>query len=389
MIHLRLREEKLKDKKVKDKMLRVGIILRYLWIAGAPKIAIYQTRGLIKQGCNAELLILAVSPRYRGEYDALLCNVPHKILKVPRILEMLEIKMTNLLFRKLRENERVLPLTTIPLAIKYARKYDLLLCHDPFSGFVGLLCKIFFKIPYVIYLHEAPIRHYLLRPLEVIVIKNAAIVLTVTHKVAGVVRSILRDKVKVKALPPGFPVILRKQRTRSDYVLAASRWDIYRTPFWIISLAREIRNMKFLVLGYWQSMILYQKIKQQASNYDNIIICKRPVKEELLNKIIDKSLAVIRFHKTEHGIATITWEAVHRGVPVIVNKELGVAPYIRKYGAGVVINKLDHQEVKKALTEIWINYEKYIENCYRLAEAFSMSAHAKKLIEIFRNLISR
>lgn len=363
--------------------MRVGVILRYLWIAGAPKIAIYQVKGLIEQNHRAKLIILAVSPRYKGEYDHLLHEVPHTFIQIPKSIEIFELILNNILFGKWRPRERVIPLTSIILTMRQVVGYDVLICHDPLSGFIGLIAKTFFNIPYIVYLHETPFGKRIFTPIERIVLNRADIVLTVTDKVAKDASRVIRRK--VVALPPGLPINQQKFKLKGDYVLTAARWDATRKPDWLIDVARRNKHKRFLVLGYWQSEELYNEFLTRVHGLNNIILYPHTVEEDVLNKLLKSSLAVIRLNPGEHGIATIVWEAVHKGVPVVVNSDLGVAEYIETFNAGVVVDRLDGETIGKALAKIERDYDVYVKNCIKLANYYSIKNHTKQILFFIKN----
>lgn len=365
--------------------IKIGIILRYLWIAGAPKIAVYQVQGLIKQGYLAELIILAMSPKYRGEYDSLLHKIPYIFVTVPKFIEKIELVLNNKLFGKWRPEERLIPLASILLAVKHVAKYDILLCHDPFSGFLGLLAKVLLRKPYVVYLHETPFGNKYFIPFERIILRLADAIFAVSEKVVEEINISIRHKV---ALPPGLPTERSDKQKVEKIILTVARWDRDRRPDWIVKIAKEMENFTFFVSGYWQSKNLYEEFVVKSRNIKNLIVCQKPIKEEELGKLLSLSLVVIRFNPLGEALGMIAWEAVHKGVPVIVNSSLGVARYIKTFNAGIVVVNIDDiKSIKEALIEISKNYQQYAENCLKLGEYYNVENQSKRLAELLRSTI--
>jgi len=366
--------------------MRVGVILRYLWIAGAPKIAIYQVKGLIELGYDAELLILAVSPRYKGEYNSLLREVPHIYVHVPKLIEKVELVLNNILFGRWRPGERVIPFSSILFSTKFLKRYYVLLCHDPFSGLVGYLAKLLFKRPYMIYLHETPFGFQPFSFIEKRVLMFADGVIAVTGKVAKETSTLIRRE--VIPLPPGFPSARHKDFFDKDFVLTVARWDENRRPDWGIEVAERCKHIKFLVLGYWQSESLFEEFAERSKYLKNVSLSKT-ISEEKLQELLRVTSVVMRFNpRHESGIATIAWEAVHKGVPVIVNSSLGIAEYIRIFNAGIVVDEINAELIEKALIMIKNNYKHYVENCLRLSEYYSSKNCAQNLAKLIRVLVS-
>lgn len=369
--------------------MKIGVILRYLWIAGAPKIAAYQVRGLNEMGYKARLFILAVSPKYRGEYDDIINSIPHKFINVHNIFKKIEIVLSKILFSKTRPGERVLPIFTIIPALKTIRDYDILLCHDPFSGIIGFLGKILYNKKYIVYIHEKTSDSLFFKLFEEIILKFADYVLAVSDKVAGYAEK--HTKIRVKPLPPGFPVDLKINERVKAYVdkkaLIAARWDINRRPDWMIKIAEETKELKFIITGYWQDKEVLKSFLEKAVKFNNIKIYTSPVAERDFIKMIDRAFVIIRMNVGELGIATLSWEAVHKGVPVIVNSELGSAEYVKNFNCGVVVSSVDNvNEVEKALNIINDNYKNFVKNCLKLSKEYSIYNHAKQIIRIIEDI---
>ena len=370
------------------------MVLRYLWVAGAPKIACYQVIGLRELGYDARLKILAVSPRYRGEYDQILKGVPHDKVRAPNVICGVERALNRIAFGEFREGERALPIYALARSIcdKEIARSSALICHDPFSGIAGYIHRRLFNILYVIYVHEVPFGVRKFSLVEKEVLENADMILTVSDKISRVIRKAIKCK-NVIPLPPGLPAevkdlqfLLEKSKSPKKYVLTAARWDIRRRPDWVIEAAKRVKELNFIVLGYWQSQSLLASFLRKAHNLKNVIVLRGTISEEKLKHVLRRAMIVVRLNVQEYGIATIAWEAVHMGVPVIVNSELGVADYINKFKAGVVIPKIDPTLIEHAINEILGDYERYVRNCVKLASSYDVRSQAERLAKILYEL---
>jgi len=373
--------------------MKVPVILRYLWVAGAPKIACYQVMGLRDLGYDAKLKVLAVSPRYRGEYNQLLKRIPYTIVKTPRIICDIECVLNRFIFGEFREGERALPIYALIKSIGNMRRSQALLCHDPFSGVLGYLHKKLYGTPYIVYVHEMPFGNAPFKFMEKTVLNASDMILTVSDKISKLLKNGYIKGKKVKALPPGLPVEVKNisslqnkiARTRK-YVLTAARWDLFRRPDWIIETAKRLKGLDFIVLGYWQSRSLFIEFLKKTKNLNNIMIFKHTVSEQELKHLVRNALAVVRLNIIGESLAMIAWEAVHAGTPVIVNSDLGVADYINEFRAGIVIPRVEPTLIVDAIKELMSDYKFYVEGCVRLAQYYNVRNHAERLAEILNDI---
>ncbi|HSC55378.1 MAG TPA: hypothetical protein VLC98_17220 [Phnomibacter sp.] len=71
------------------------------------------------------------------------------------------------------------------------------------------------------------------------------------------------------------------------------------------------------------------------------------------------------------------------GVPVIGNNVPGLFP-IRDFSAGQLIDTLEAEEIKKAIDKIELEYDKYVEGCYKAAAYYNFNEAVKPFIEFLK-----
>jgi len=387
--------------------MKIGIILRVLWPAGAPRIAIEQVKRLSARGHNCKLIIYRESD-YKFRYEEFLNDIDVKFVTrgiTSRISEIIN-SFTLPFLPSFRGKESIVDVTTIilyPLLIS-KKSYDVILCHDQFAGISGYLLKKIKGIPYVVYVHERPlcigyspknacvnkIKKWF-NNIEKKVFENADCVIASTDAIYEDLIKLF--KIKATILYPGCNPTVTPFLNRRNFVLALSRWDAPRNPYFLFDIAKKNKSLKFIIAGSWTPKSFEEEYRKNMNKQEikNIEI-RSNIPEKDLQELYKTAAVSIRWGINEFGTSMSTLESISHGCPVIVNKELGGARLITHGVDGFVVDGLDSDEyvkyIRLLLDKEDIAKEMRI-NAWNLAKSLSWENHVKRLDEIINNITKR
>ncbi len=369
--------------------MRIDIVLRILWTAGAQKLAIEETKRLSKLGHDVRLVFLRGSPL--GGYSDLLESVNYVILSNDgnSFLSPLFQYLTRAFFPDRGVESRV----DLNLLIKYpfwARQNmpDLVICHDQWAGFSGLLSNALYGIPYIVYLHERPPSYEipllgrLARIWEGAVLGRAARVEAVTSKVAESYSS----HQSIDPVPNWVGMDGGKSRyalPQPKEIIAVSMWDYGRKPTLYLDLLQEIPEYSLNMVGRWRIPALKSEFvkRMQELNLTGRVRLYEGISESTLYDLYDRSRFAMRFGFGEYGMGTLV-EAMSRGLPVIVNNDLGIAPIIRAHNAGLVLSDIDPKTIREFIkqAEHADVYGLLVNNVRELTKKYTWDRHCQLLL---------
>jgi len=372
--------------------MRIGILLRILWPAGAPKIAIMEAKELTKLGHDVTLYFLR-SSEFGYKYEDLLKDVNYKVISPNHKSLMTPIysKITRM-FAKDRGDESRVDYDLIrkfPSVIK-DEKLDYLVCHDQWAGLSCYYAHKKHNIPYSVFIHEKlsnyslPILGKIATDLERKALFNAEKIFAVTDKVGNTITN-KYPELKGKVIPnyPGMELKreIKPYEERENVILAVSMWDRGRKPELYLEIASSLPKYSFMMAGNWRIKELkeefIEKIKEKGVK--NLTL-REGLSENELSEMYSKSKFSLRFGFSEYGPAMVVIESLSNGTPVIVNKDLGTAELIKENNAGIVVD--DPLDSISAIVENdnEKRYKSMLEGVRRVTEKYSWSAHAKKLL---------
>lgn len=371
--------------------MKIIILLRIFWTAGAQKIAIKEAKELQMMGNDVELIFL------RGkkfpEYDELLEGISYKIIS----------ENGNSLFSPIYEyiTKRFMPdrgkesrvdynlIRKFPKYIK-DREVDYIICHDQLAGLAGYYCYRKLGIKYSVFVHERLFQYKnsllgnIWKSYENKIFKNATKVFSITDKVAKNIKDI--QKVDVITNYPGMNVNkITDFSQKENMLIAVAMWDYGRKPLIYLDIMSKIKNFSLYFVGNFRIEELEQQFKDKVKTrkLEEKIIMKQGVKESELIELYQCSKFVLRFGFGEYGLGTAAVEAIQNGVPLIINSDLGTADLVNKYSCGEVLDEISPEEIKKYITENnnESSYSKLQENIIKLSTDYSWRKHAYKLID--------
>ena len=370
--------------------MKIIILVRILWTAGAQKIAINEARELQLMGNDVELIFLR--GKNLKEYDELLKDINYKILS----------ENGNSMFSPLYQyiTHRFMPdrgkesrvdynlIRKFPNYIKNSQ-VDYLICHDQFAGLAGYYSFKRFRIPYSVFIHEklSMERDTILKKLwhkfEHSILKNATKVFSITEKIARTVEEV--HNVKTIANYPGMDINkITEFEKKENALITVSTWDYGRKPTMYLDIIEEIPHFVLYFAGNFRIANLEKQFKEEVKRreLEDRIIMKQGINESELIELYRKCKFVIRFGFGEYGLGTSSIEAIQNCDPLIINSNLGTADMIIKYSCGVVLEDINSDKVKEFIeaNNNKNSYDMLQQNIIKLSKAYSWKNHVEKLL---------
>jgi glycosyltransferase involved in cell wall biosynthesis len=370
-------------------VLRIIILVRILWTAGAQKLAIAEARKLIEMGHQVDLVFLRGSAL--GGYGDILQGLSYQVLpRRGRSALSPVYEWLTALFAPGRGSESTVDLDLIrafPKSIE-SRNPDLVICHDQWAGLAGYLAKRSLGVDYVVYVHEktipysVPILGQVADAVEHVVLANARRVLAVTEKVAHTIYS----KHGIRAVPDyiGMDVSsIPSFEAKEANLIAVSMWDSGRKPEVYLSVIEAIPEYRLLFVGRWRNpstRLDFLRRAQDMGVADRVVLMEG-VTELELDDAYCRSKFYLRFGFDEFGSGS-TVEAIQHAIPLIVNRDLGTADLIQSYGAGLVMEEIDPLRIRDFVrrSDSIEAYGTIQGNVVRLASSHSWADHCRLLV---------
>ena len=367
--------------------MKIAILVRILWSAGAQKIAINEAIELRKQGHEVDLIFLRRGKTWKA-YEELLAKTNYRVISEGKssIFTGLYSFITGL-FMKDRKGEGRIDFDLLRKFPKFIEnsKPDKVICHDEWAGIAGYYAKKKLKIPYEVFLHErlgklkVPIFGRMAERYRIRILKNATRVYSVTVKIAK--DTIQRFGINVLPDPPGFEFLGETDPSHKlNRIVSVSMWDIGRNPFFFLQLDKYLDDYEILLLGNWRDNDYYESFIRSIPKNSKIRI-KTNISEMEKNSLIRESKFLVRFGDMEFGLATAVIESISCGTPVIINTGLGTADMIREHHAGFVLDSPDPEAVANIVRNANMeSYEQILKNVYELRRNWTWKGHVEKLL---------
>lgn len=373
--------------------MKIIILVRILWTAGAQKIAIKEARELSLMGHDVELVFLR--GKKLPEYDDMLSGIKYKVLSetgtswLSPIYDYISKK-----FAPDRGNESRVDYNLIRNFPNYLKdkNMDYIICHDQFAGLAGYYAFKKYGIRYSVFIHERisltrlPLLGKIWYRYEHRVLSNATAVFSITDKVGDSVREL--HKVNAITNYPGMDInSVTPFDKKENAIIAVSFWDYGRKPDIYLDIIKNIPNFRLYFAGNFRmeelERIFFKEIKERALG-EKVIVKKRLGESELID-LYQKSKFSLRFGFGEFGVGTSTIESIQNCVPVIINDDLGVSDLVKRYSCGLVLDKIEVFEIQKFISK-YNDVELYKElqnNILKLSRDYSWRSHSELLLKFF------
>lgn len=371
--------------------MKIIILVRILWTAGAQKIAIKEAKELHSMGNEVELVFLR--GKKLPEYEELLDGIKYTILS----------ESGNSLFSPLYQyiSHKFMPDRGTESRVDYnlIRKFpnyiknkntDYIICHDQLAGLAGYYSFRKFGVKYSVFIHEKlsqsnnSVLSKLWYNFEHRVLKNAVKVFAITGKIANTVKEI--QDIDATANFPGMDINnVTEFHNKENALIAVSMWDHGRKPELYLDIIEQIQDFVLYFVGNFRMKDLENAFKEEVKRrkLEERVLMEQGIKESDLIELYQKSKFVIRFGFGEYGLGTSTTEAIQNCVPLIINSDLGTADMVREYQCGEVLQNISGIDIRNFI-ERNNNSESYRvlqNNILKLSHDYTWRSHAEKLLE--------
>lgn len=369
--------------------MKIIILVRILWTAGAQKIAIKEATELQSFGHQVELIFLR--GKKLPEYDELLEGIHYRIMSATgnSIFSPLYQYITHK-FMPDRGVETRVDYNLIRKFPKYIKnkRVDYIICHDQLAGLAGYYAFRKLGVKYSVFIHERlTLRNTILGKLwhnyEHKVLENAVKVFSVTEKVAQTVEKI--HNLKSVANYPGMDIQKITEFSRKENALiSVSMWDYGRKPDLYLDIIEKIPDFILYFVGNFRIKEQENKFKDEIKKrkLEKRVIMKQGIKESEMIELYQKSKFVIRFGFGEYGPGMATIEAIQNCDPLIITLDLGTAELVNRYSCGIVLNSINANSIKMFIEKN--NYENSYkilqDNIIKLSNNYSWKKHAERLL---------
>jgi len=369
--------------------MKIVILVRILWTAGAQKIAIKEARELQLLGNDVELIFLR--GKELQEYNELLKGINYKIISETGISVLSPLyEYITRKFSPDRGSESRVDYNLIRKFPEYInnKNVDYIICHDQLAGLAGYYSLKKFGIKYSVFIHErlslnnGSILGRLWHYYEHKVLENATRVFSITDKVAKTVEDI--QNVKAITNYPGMDINrITEFNKKENALIAVSMWDYARKPEIYLDIIKKIPDFILYFVGNFRIKELENQFIEEVKKrgLDNRVILKQHVEEQELIELYQKSKFAIRFGFGEYGLGS-AMEAIQNCDSLIINSDLGTTYLVNKYSCGLVLDNINADEIKRFIDENnnESSYKVLQENIIRLSQDYSWKKHAEKLI---------
>ncbi len=386
-----------------DILMKIGIVVRNLWSAGAPKIAINEAKELQKFGHNVTLIFLRQG-KSSNVYRSLLSGFDFRIInksgKYSSIFTPIFAFMSKFFSepgsmesKDFQKEARV----DLDLLMKFPKlitndNFDLLICHDEYAAIAGYKSLKKLGIKYEVLLHEHLIEELptwigkYIRYYRNKVLTNAYRLFSVTDKISKDCEK--KFGYKVIANPPGFeegnivePQIRKRRIIIIGFVGRILNRDDPRSILHILDLEKLLPDYEFVHIGGVKSDFYLQEYKEMLKKNNSSMNFFENLDELEKIDLLSHSKFLIRFGKDEYGPGMPVVEALSFGVPVIVNSGLGSSEMIMRFKAGYVIDTVNADNIAPLIKNTTENdYVSLVNNAINLRNSWKWTDHAKELI---------
>ena len=376
--------------------MKIVILVRILWTAGAQKIAIQEAKELKRLGHDVTLVFLRRAKTLDG-YSDLLNDIDWKVMSEGRnsLFTPLYDYITGL-FMPDRRGEGRIDYDLLRKFPSFAKSIDAdyVICHDQWAGLAGYYTFRKYGIEYAVFLHErlssfeVPILGRLARFYEKRVLKDASKVFAVTEKVrnSAVETYGINPITNIPGIPDNCSNPFDK---RKNVILSVSMWDTGRHPHTYLKIAQEIQGFKLVMAGNWRDPELKRKIGEEVKqmHLEDKVSFADHLTEIQLSGLYRESKFLARFGYDEYGPGIATLEALSFGLPLIVNSELGTAELIREHKAGLVLDAKTPEDIDihKIVSFIENNnniecYSAMQKGCEEIVSKYTWEKHCRNLL---------
>jgi len=318
--------------------MKIGILLDQITLGGPPKAAFEEVKYLRELGHDARLLVI-MRRQTKGEYcyEDIIQDIPIEYLsdRLPQIFR----RSFKLPYFSFFSSFHLTSALFTPRTIQ-KREYDILVSHGTYTCLTAHRLWRHKGIPYIAFIWD-PISYILpriysssslrygfpiLRPLasrfDRLFVEDSLATITCSNAHVELLNKITSRKIEV--VYPGCVPAVSLPRTRGDYILAVTKWDMGKRPSILLEVIQRIRGARLVVAGNWvQRSILdnfLKKIKRKELTKQVEVL--GPTDQKTLRELYLGANVLI--HPIFEAFGMTVLEAASHGCPFIIPKRSGV-----------------------------------------------------------------
>ena len=379
--------------------LKIGIMVDQLLEGGVQKAAIEQVRELNKLGHISKLLIL-MRKKYPTDFFYLLKGIPYQYLSDSYpLLFRRTIKFP--IFNFLSTSHLISPILA-PKIIK-KREYDLLVSWGSTTCLTANTLYKINKIPYIAIIHDPfvyilkkvysktlmrgffPLIKPILESLEGILVRDAVGTILISKVHSKYMKG--AHGVNPSIVPLGVAISKRVPSSRGSNILSFGRWQKEKNPQFILKLAKQFPNEKFVIAGSWiekgeyfwfKSLIKKQGLKKRVKLIPHF-------NDKELASLCKNAILFLHPHFETFGLAAL--EAAGYGLPIIIPKRSGVTENFKHGVHGFFPKDVSIVEYKKYMNSLLSNRKLAKEMGIKAREVVKRKFSWKSKVQDMLNLI--
>lgn len=376
--------------------LYIGVVCRILWPGGIARVAIAEAEELSKLGYKVDLVFLR-----RTNRKGYAINFPHRVINEAKSNERIIgrfLRIITYYFNSDRGPESTIDLDYL-LKFEITRpKYDIIIYTDQLASIFSSIGKILKGGKTVIHIFETArksknINTSLQRYIERVgVFKHDAIIAS-----SDTTKEILIDAgyENVYTIYQGAPNEIKRIpiEEKTDTAISVTMWDAWRQPELYADIARRLTFGKLVLAGNWADEAYRVRFLERILNMhlEDKIEVTGPLSQDELEELYKKAKVFIRFGKNELGMGTGNLEAISYGIPLVVNKSIGVSRFIEDGKSGFIVEEKDIEciatKIEKLFTdtELWTRMSS---NVTEMAIKMTWQSRSRELEEIILSVAS-
>ncbi len=383
---------------------KIGILVDRLHVGGVQKVAIEQTKSLIKLGYNAQLLVLhskCTKPNFKNQVKDL--PVVYLDQRLPKFLRF-TFKFPMFHFFSLFH-------LTFPVMLPFVvkkKEWEVIISNNTYSTFTSLSLKILKNINYAYSLYD-PIFYILnkvyiqeerifitklLLPIAKVIdkflISNALCIIYFGKAHQKYIENLAENKNTLR-LPLGAKLrtSLIPKNKKNNCLITVSSWKPGKKLEKLIELTTKLDDIKLKIIGSWVDQKYLIKIKKLINKRNinaRIKIINRYLTDQELNEYYAQARALIIINP-ERGFGLPVLEAASQGTPSVAPIDCGVNElFENKKEALFFKNLVQAKNYLKKVNNKDYAYQLGKKAWKKVKNNYSWGQHTKRLISYIENL---
>jgi len=376
--------------------MRVCIFVRVLWPGGVQSIAFGTAKSLSDLGHEVDLVFLRDSGRGIHPWSYM---HPYRILNDSNVNQrMLHTLLSTItrIYAPERGSDATVDIDLIKKFELSRHSYDVVIYFDQLSAYFANLGSRLHGDKYIVDIMESYYKWKRLIPryIERRALKSASAILTIGNKDLEILQ--LKGYENIHLIYPGTIPLQECPgfSQRDDMVISITMWDEGRHPEVFISIAQRMKNGKVYLIGDWTKHEYFEQFKKRVESLglsDRLLITGRISRTEL-ERFLRSAKIMIRFGYNEFGPGMGSLEALSYGIPLIINKEIGIYDIITTMGIdpSVVVCEHDYEKIVNEIEKLMNDekeWQKKSEIAITLAQQLAWNKYGKKLEKVLYGVV--